>query len=378
MKKDYYEILGVTKEASAADIKKTYRSLAMRYHPDRVEEPEKKKAEEKFKEISEAYGVLSDPKKRETYDRFGHSGIDQNYTSEDIFRGADFSSVFGENGMDDILSQFFGGSFGGSFGGGRRRGPARGRDIQYEAELSLEEAYTGVKKVIKVPRNEACQDCKATGAKGGTAMSDCQACGGRGQVMMNSGFFRLAQTCPSCRGEGRIIKETCPKCQGRGAVRKVREIDAHFPKGLDNDSQMRLRGEGEVGPGGAGDLYLLIKIRDHATFRRQGDDLETDLPVSFVKAALGADVNVHTVDGSVTMKLPPGTEGGKVFRVKGKGMPNLRHEDTYGDLFVKVMIDVPKKLSGEQRQLLEQFARASGEELPGVETFKEKIKKVFK
>jgi len=380
MKKDYYEILGVKKDADAADIKKAYRALAMRHHPDRVQESEKKQAEEKFKEISEAYGVLSDPKKRATYDQYGHSGIDQNYTSEDIFRGADFSSIFGDSNLDDILGQFFGESFnfsGGGGGGRRRRGPARGRDIQYEFVLTLEEAYAGVKKIVKVPRNEVCKDCQGTGAKNGTAMDDCRTCGGRGQVMMNSGFFRMAQTCPTCRGEGRIIKESCPACSGRGAVKHVREIEVNFPKGLDNDSQMRLRNEGEIGPGGAGDLYLFIRVKEHEQFRRSGNDLEIEMPVSFVKAALGAEISVPTLNGTVTMKLPAGTEGGKVFRVRGKGMPDLRHDTDFGDLYVRVMIDVPKRLSSDQRRLLEEFAKASGENVESG-SLKDKFKKAFK
>jgi len=373
MKKDYYEILGVKKDATAAEIKKIYRSLALRYHPDRVPENEKKQAEEKFKEISEAYGVLSDPQKRELYDRHGHAGIDQNYTAEDIFRGADFSSVFGEGGLDDILSQFFGGGFS---SGRRRRGPARGRDISYEVDLTLEEAFTGLKKTIKVPRNEVCRDCQGNGAKNGSALVNCPTCGGQGQVLMNSGFFRMAQTCPDCRGQGRLVKEVCPGCQGRGHLKHVRSIDVNFPKGVDNDSQLRVRGEGEIGPGGAGDLYISVRIKDHDRFRRVGNDLEETVLVSFVKAVLGGEIDVPTIDGKVTMKVPAGTEAGKVFRVKGRGMPDLRSEDP-GDIYVRVMIDVPKRLSAEQRRLLEEFAKVSGEPVEGP-TLKEKIRKVFK
>ncbi len=376
MKKDYYEILGIKKDASAEEIKKVYRQLAMRFHPDRVEEKEKKAAEERFKEISEAYGVLSDVKKRQTYDQYGHSGIDQNYTSEDIFRGADFSSVFGEGNMDEILGHFFGDAFGG--GGGRRsRRAARGRDIQYEVEIPLEEAFKGIKKTIKVPRNESCRDCQGTGAKGGTALSTCAACGGQGQVMVNSGFFRMAQACPSCRGAGRVIKETCPVCRGAGHNRVVRNIDVTFPPGLDNDSQMRMRGEGEVGQGGAGDLYISIRVSAHPKFRRSGKDLEMDLLVSFTQAALGGEVTADTLAGPVTMKLPPGTESGKVFRFKAKGMPDVHDAGTTGDLYARVMVDVPKKLTAEQRRLLEEFAKASGEEVHGG-SIADKIKKVFK
>ena len=376
MKKYYYEILGIKKDASAEEIKKVYRQLAMRFHPDRVEEKEKKAAEERFKEISEAYGVLSDVKKRQTYDQYGHSGIDQNYTSEDIFRGADFSSVFGEGNMDEILGHFFGDAFGG--GGGRRsRRAARGRDIQYEVEIPLEEAFKGIKKTIKVPRNESCRDCQGTGAKGGTALSTCAACGGQGQVMVNSGFFRMAQACPSCRGAGRVIKETCPVCRGAGHNRVVRNIDVTFPPGLDNDSQMRMRGEGEVGQGGAGDLYISIRVSAHPKVRRSGKDLEMDLLVSFTQAALGGEVTADTLAGPVTMKLPPGTESGKVFRFKAKGMPDVHDAGTTGDLYARVMVDVPKKLTAEQRRLLEEFAKASGEEVHGG-SIADKIKKVFK
>ena len=377
MKKDYYEILGIKKDASAEEIKKVYRQLAMRYHPDRVEEKEKKSAEEKFKEISEAYGVLSDVKKRQTYDQYGHSGIDQNYTSEDIFRGADFSSVFGEGNMDEILGHFFGDAFGGGGGGRRSRRAARGRDIQYEVEIPLEEAFKGIKKTIKVPRNEVCRDCQGTGAKGGTAMTECASCGGQGQVMINSGFFRLAQTCPTCRGAGRVIKETCSVCRGAGHNRVVRNIDVTFPPGLDNDSQMRMRGEGEVGPGGAGDLYIFIRVSAHPKFRRSGRDLEMDLLVSFTQAALGGEVTADTLAGPVTMKLPAGTESGKVFRLKGKGMPDVHDAGMTGDLYARVMVDVPKKMSAEQRRILEEFAKASGEEVSSG-SIKDKIKKVFK
>jgi len=366
MKKDYYEILGIKKDATPPDIKKTYRQLAMRFHPDRVAESEKKQAEEKFKEISEAYGVLSDPQKRELYDRHGHAGIDQNYTSEDIVRGADFSSIFGgESGIDDILSQLFGDSsgFGGGGGARRQRRAARGRDIQYELELTLDDAYKGLKKSIRVPRNEVCRECQGTGAKNGTALADCQACGGRGQVMMNSGFFHMAQTCPTCRGAGRIVKEACPKCHGQGHTKEVRDIEVNLPPGLDNDSQMRLRGEGEIGPGGPGDLYLYIRVKDHPVFRRVRSDLEMDMGVSFVKATLGAEIPITTLSGQITMKLPAGTDSGKVFRLKGKGMPNVHEHNTFGDLYVRVMVEVPKKLNAEQKKALEEFANASGEKL---------------
>lgn len=380
MKKDYYEILGVEKSASLADIKKAYRSLALKYHPDRVPENEKKQAEEKFKEISEAYGVLSDTQKRQMYDQHGHAGIDQNYTAEDIFKGADFSSIF-EGGagvnLNDILSQMFGGG-GDIFGGsGRSSRRSRGRDIQYETEITLEEAYSGVKKTIKVPRHEHCQACNGSGAKSENDLKTCPTCHGQGQVVMSSGFFRMAQTCSTCQGRGKIIKQFCPSCSGQGVVRVTRNIEVKIPAGVDNDSQLRVIGEGEVGPGGPGNLYLFIKVLPHEIFKRNEQDLHMDLRISFVKAALGAEVPVATLNGAVSMKIPAGTQSGKVFRLKAKGMPDP-HSHGYGDLYARVMVDVPTRLTSQQKTLLEEFARLSGEEVEGAESIKEKLKKVFK
>ena len=373
-KKDYYEILGVAKSASLAEIKKAYRSLALRYHPDRVAEAEKKKAEERFKEISEAYGVLSDPQKRQTYDQFGHQGIDQNYTSEDIFRGADFSSIFESAGLGDILGRMFGGEF--EFGGGGRSSRrSRGRDIQYEVELTLEEAYSGIKKDIRVPRHEFCKQCDGTGAKNGTALKTCPQCRGRGQVVMSSGFFQMAQTCGQCRGSGKIITEQCPECSGQGLKRVVRNIEVNIPAGVDNDSQLRVRGEGEVGQGGSGDLYLFIRVREHDVYKRNGNDLYIDVPVGFAKTALGGDVQVKTLKETVDMKIPAGTQGAKMFRLKGHGMPGV-HGEGHGDLYARVMIAVPTHLSSRQRELLEEFSKESGEATKG--SFKEKLKKAFK
>jgi molecular chaperone DnaJ len=375
MKKDYYEILGVAKGTGIPEIKKAYRSLALKHHPDRVPEAEKKVAEEKFKEISEAYGVLSDPQKKQLYDQHGHQGIDQNYTSEDIFRGADFSSVFGDGGGDlgDILGRMFGGEFGG--GGGRSSGRSRGRDIQYELEVTLEEAYSGVKKSIRVPRHEFCKQCDGTGAKNGTALKTCPTCRGQGQVMMSSGFFRMAQTCGQCRGTGKIITDACPECSGQGLKRVVRNIDVSIPAGVDNDSQLRVRSEGEVGQGGSGDLYLFIKVIDHKVFKRNHQDLYMDVPVSFAKAALGGDVQVTTLKEAVDMKIPAGTQSGKMFRLKGQGMPAV-HGEHYGDLYARVMIEVPVHLNSRQREILEEFSKEMGENPKG--SFKEKIKKAFK
>ncbi|MCA9409258.1 MAG: molecular chaperone DnaJ, partial [Candidatus Omnitrophica bacterium] len=312
MKKDYYEILGINKDVTLQDIKKAYRKFALKYHPDRVEESKKKEAEEKFKEITEAYGVLSDPKKRQLYDQYGHAGIDQNFTADDIFKGADFSSIFEGSGLGDIFSQFFGGDSGFDvFGGGgqrRSRRHQRGRDIQYEVDITLEEAYKGMKKSITFPRNEHCTDCKGTGAKKGTALNTCSTCQGQGAVMTSSGFFRMQQTCPECRGTGQIIKDYCPQCNGKGAIRITKKIEVDIPAGVDNNSQLRLQGQGEVGSGGPGDLYVYIHVVDHDVFQREGNDIYMQQPVSFVKAALGGDVSVRTLNGNVSMKIPAGTQ----------------------------------------------------------------------
>ncbi|MBP9854881.1 MAG: molecular chaperone DnaJ [Candidatus Omnitrophica bacterium] len=378
MKKDYYEILGVAKDAAAQDIKKKYRSLALKYHPDRVEESKKAESEEKFKEISEAYGVLSDPKKRQLYDQHGHAGIDQNYTSEDIFKGADFGD------LGDIFSQFFGGAGGGNFGdifGGSSRGGGRrvdrGGDIQYEVEITLEEAYKGVKKNIKVPRHEYCDTCQGTGAKNGTSLSKCPTCQGAGHTIVSSGFFRMQQTCHQCGGRGQVITEKCPQCSGRGKVRITRTIDVNIPAGVDNSSRLRVQGEGESGRDGKGDLYIYIHVLPHDQFQRDNHDIYHEMHINFVLAALGSEISVPTLDGRVSMKVPAGTQSGKVFRLKGKGMPDLR-SGVPGEQYVKIMLNVPEKLSTEQKKILEQFAEVSGIEIAKSDSIKEKIKKVFK
>ena len=358
------------------------RSLALRNHPDRVPQEKKKEAEEKFKEISEAYGVLSDPQKRQMYDQYGHAGIDQRYTSEDIFKGADFSSIFGGGGFEDILSSLFGGGGFDIFGsgrGGRSQGPRRyrGRDIQYEVEISLEDAHKGVHKKIKVPRYEHCTHCQGNGAKPGSEIKTCSTCKGQGQVFVSQSIFRMAQTCPDCRGQGQMITEYCPQCNGQGVVRITRNIDVNIPAGVDSDSRLRVRGEGEVGNAGSGDLYIYIAVKPHSKFQREGKDIHLQLPVSFVKAALGGEVVVPTIDGKVTMQIPAGTQSGKVFRLKGKGMPDIRGGSS-GSQYVKVMLNVPSRLSKEQRGLLEEFAKISGEDVsPTGDSFTEKIKKVF-
>ncbi|MFA5088146.1 MAG: molecular chaperone DnaJ [Candidatus Omnitrophota bacterium] len=378
MKRDYYEILGAAKDADISEIKKKYRSLALKYHPDRVAEDKKKESEEKFKEISEAYGVLSDPQKRQMYDQHGHQGIDQRYTAEDIFKGANFEDF----GFGDIFSRIFGDSafdvFGGAFGEGRGSRHQRGHDIKYEVDITLEEAYAGVAKKIKIPRHDQCPGCQGTGAKTNSAIKTCPVCKGQGQTMISSGFFRMSQTCSSCGGQGKVISEFCPQCQGKGVIRSMRSIDVSIPAGVDNNSRLRVKGEGEIGSGGRGDLYLYIYVKEHSTFERAGKDLRMELPISFVKAALGGEVSVPTLDGPITMRIPAGTQSGKIFRIRDKGMTDL-HSGSKGNQYVQVMLQVPTQLTQEQKRLLEEYARVSGEDIKdSPESIKEKIKKVFK
>jgi len=384
MKRDYYEILGVNKGASLEEVKKAYRGLALQYHPDRVPQDKKKEAEEKFKEISEAYAVLSDSQKRALYDQYGHAGIDQRYTSEDIFRSADFGSIFrdlGDSGLGgSIFEEIFGDLgfdiFGSSASPRSGRRARRGRDIQYEIDITLEEAYSGVTKIIQVPKNEICSTCAGTGAKPGTKKTICPVCKGQGQVVMSSGFFRMAQTCSRCQGEGKIVQQVCPTCRGQGYERVTRKIEVKIPPGVDNNSQLRIRGEGEAGISGKGDLYLLIGVKSHSVFQRQGNDVLMQLPVSFVKAALGSEVEVPTLNGNVRMKIPSGTQSGRIFRLRGKGMPDL-HSLSRGDELVRVMIEVPTNLTAQQRQILEEYARISGEDIE-TDSFTKKFKRAFK
>jgi molecular chaperone DnaJ len=380
-KRDYYDILGVNKSASLDEIKKAYRNLAMQFHPDRVPAERKKEAEERFKEISEAYAVLSDSQKRGLYDQYGHSGIDQKYTHEDIFKGADFSSIF--EGLADfgfgggLFEELFGDAGVSGFGGGRRsRRGSRGRDIQYEVDITLEEAASGVEKTIKVPRHELCDTCGGSGTKPGTKKTICPQCKGSGQVVMSGGFFRMAQTCGRCGGEGKIITQPCPTCKGQGQVRVTRNIQVKIPPGVDSNSHLRIRGEGEVGTAGKGDLYILIGVAAHPVFKREGNDIYTEVPISFVKAALGGEVSVPTLNGNVKMKIPAGTQSGRIFRLRGKGMPDL-HSMARGDELLRVMIQVPENLTTEQKRILVEYARASREEVDEG-SFGDKIKRAFR
>ena len=353
-KRDYYEILGLDKNASKAEIKKAYRKLALKYHPDKNKE---KGAEEKFKEISEAYAVLYDDEKRSMYDQYGHAGIDQQYSAEDIFRGADFGDIFRNmGGIEDIFERFFGGSMG--FGGrsSRRR---RGSDLRYDLEITLEDAYRGVEMTIQVPRSETCDNCNGSGAKPGTSPKSCSVCNGSGQMKVSRrtafGMFTQVTTCNKCHGQGTIIEQRCPNCNGKGLVQKTRDIELKIPSGVDDGSQLRLAGEGEAGSGGIGDLYIVIHIRKHPVFNRRGLDLHIVHDISFPDAAIGTKTNIKTIDGDVEkLKIPEGSQNGDIIRLRGKGMPGLRGRGQ-GDLYVELSVKTPKKLSRKAKKLLEEL-----------------------
>lgn len=382
-KKDYYEILSLKKSATLDEIKKAYREMALRFHPDRVPHEQKKEAEEKFKEISEAYAVLSDSKKRALYDQYGHAGIDQRFTHEDIFKGADFSSIF--NGMRDfgfgggIFDEIFG-DMGFDISGGserKRAGRRRGRDLEIEVSISLEDTNTGIEKTIQVPRYEPCATCQGTGAKPGSKKSTCSQCKGSGRMVMSSGFFQVAQTCNRCHGQGKVITAPCQDCNAEGRTKVVKKIQLKIPAGVHTGSHLRVRGEGEAGSYSRGDLYVSINVRAHPLFQRHNNDIICQIDISLVKAVLGGEITVPTLNGSVKMKIPAGTQPNRIFRLRNKGIPDV-HGSGKGDELVKVNVNIPTNLSAEQRKLVEEFARISGEDIDSKESIVEKIKKTFK
>lgn len=355
-KRDYYEVLGVDRGASVDDVKKAYRKLAMQYHPDRNKEPG---AEETFKEVSEAYAVLSDAEKRRLYDQVGHAGFDQRYqTEEDIFRGADFS----EFGVD------LGSIFRTIFGGGGFGGPSRGRDLVTDVRITLEDVAKGVSRELRVTRLEACEACGGTGAKPGTRPKRCDTCKGHGQVARQMrtpfGIVQTAGPCPTCSGRGETIAEVDPACRGQGRLQRTRTLSVNVPAGVPEGGTLRMRGEGEAGPDGtpAGDLYVRVRIQEHAVFTRDGDDLHVTIPLSFSQAALGDELDVPLLDGRKdTLNVPPGTQSGEVFRLRGKGLPQLG-SSRRGDLLATVRLYTPQKLSPEERALMEQLAKLEGRE----------------
>jgi molecular chaperone DnaJ len=349
-KRDYYEILGVTRSSSDTDIKSAYRRLAMKHHPDR--NPSDQLAEEKFKEAAEAYAVLADPQKRGLYDRFGHAGV-----SSAAGAGAGFDpTVF--SGFEDILGglgDIFG--FGDLFGGGRRRGgPQRGADLRYDLEITFEESARGAETSIQIPRQENCETCHGSGATPGSSASSCPQCHGHGQVRFQQGFFTVARTCPQCRGAGQIITKPCHACRGAGRVSRERKITVKIPAGIATGQQLRLQGEGEGGSAGgpAGHLYVVVHVHEHEFFRRDGLNLYCEISVNFTTVALGGEVQVPTLDGQETVKVPEGTQTGTTLRLKGKGMPDVSGRGR-GDLFATVQVKTPRKLTREQRHLIEQL-----------------------
>ena len=357
-KKDYYEVLGIGKSASDDEIKKAYRSLAKKYHPDL--NPGDEEAESSFKEVSEAYQVLSNAETRAQYDQFGHAG-----PSGQGFGGFDFSG-FGEGGFGDIFDMFFGGS---GFGGSSRRtrrGPTRGSDLRYNLDISFEEAAFGTKKEIEVVRMENCPTCKGSGGKSPGDSQTCSVCNGTGEVSQaqNTAFGRFVnvRACDNCHGEGTVITNPCTKCHGRKKIRRVRKISVTIPPGIDNDQAITLRGEGETGElgGPSGDLYVYITVRPHKLFNRKGYDLHCDIPITFGQAALGSEIEVPTLGGKVKYSIPEGTQTGTVFRLRNQGVQHLRG-NTRGDLYVKVSIEVPKKLNEKQKELIQQFDELIGE-----------------
>ena len=350
-KQDYYETLGVARNAPEAEIKKAYRRLAMKLHPDR--NPGDKTTEAKFKEAKEAYEILSDAQKRTAYDQFGHAGVDPSAAA-----GA-AGGFYGAGPGNANFADIFGDVFGDIFGGGRTRGGGqRGSDLRYSLELSLEDAVKGAETRIRIPTLDACETCHGSGAKPGTQAATCQTCAGHGQVRMQQGFFSIQQTCPKCRGSGKVIKEPCLSCHGQGRVQRTKTLSVKVPAGVDEGDQIRLAGEGEAGAGGApaGDLYVQVRLKPHPIFKRDGDDLHCEVPVGLAQAALGADIEVPTLDGRASIKIPPGTQSEKMFRLRGKGVRNVRHGHV-GDIYCHVSVEIPVNLTPRQKELLEEFDR---------------------
>ena len=343
-KRDYYEILGLNRDAPEADIKKAYRRLAMKFHPDR--NPDDASAEDKFKEATEAYEILADSEKRAAYDQYGHAGVDPSMGGG--FEGTSFS---------DIFSDVFGDIFGGAGGGGGRSSVQRGADLRYVLDLSLEQAVSGDNVEIDVPVLSACEACDSSGAKPGTTPSTCPDCGGAGQIRVAQGFFSLQQTCPRCHGQGTVITDPCQSCHGKGRVEERKTLSVKVPAGVDTGDRIRLAGEGEAGEAGGppGDLYVQVHVREHPIFKREENHLFCEVPISFVTAALGGELEVPTLNGRVNLKIPPETQTGRLFRLRGKGVKPVRGGPT-GDLLCKVAVETPVKLNRKQKDLLKEFA----------------------
>ncbi len=351
-KRDYYEVLEVTKTSTDTEIKSSYRRLAMKFHPDR--NPDDESAEERFKECAEAYGILADAQKRAAYDRFGHAGVSGAAGANPGFD----PSVFAEFGdFADILGNMFGFDLGG--GGRRRGGPQRGADLRYDLEISFEESAKGAETAIQIPRHETCESCSGSGSAKGSTATACPGCKGQGQVRFQQGFFTVARTCPQCRGAGKIITKPCPDCRGAGTIARDRKITVKIPAGIATGQQLRLMGEGEAGSAGGppGHLYVVVHVHDHEFFRRDGVNLFCEIPVNFTTVALGGEIQIPTLDGHENLKIAEGTQTGTTMRLKGKGMPDVNGRGR-GDLFATVQVQTPRKLTKEQRKLIEELGKA--------------------
>ncbi|TAF13848.1 MAG: molecular chaperone DnaJ [Alphaproteobacteria bacterium] len=357
-KKDYYELLGVTRSADAEEMKKSYRKLAMQYHPDR--NPNNKEAEQKFKEISEAYDVLKDPDKKAAYDRFGHAAFEGGRGGAGNAAGFDFSGNFSDI-FEDLFSEFTGRRSGGGGNAGAQSARQRGSDLRYNLEISLEDAFHGKKQDINITTSVSCDACHGTGGENGAEAVTCPTCGGRGTIRTQQGFFTVERTCNTCQGTGRIIEKPCRKCGGTGTVRKDRTLSVTIPSGVEEGTRIRLTGEGEAGfrGGAAGDLYIFLSVKNHPLFRREGADVHCAVPITFTTATLGGTVEVPTIEGSrVKVTIPEGTQNGHQFRLRGKGM-NILRSKSRGDMFVHARIETPVKLSKKQRDLLQEFDKCS-------------------
>jgi molecular chaperone DnaJ len=369
-KKDYYEVLGVNRDASDDELKKAYRKLAMKWHPDR--NPDNPKAEEHFKEAKEAYEVLTDASKRAAYDQYGHAGVDPTAAAGAGAGFGSFSDAFG-----DIFGDIFGG------GGGRTRSNVyRGADLRYNLEVSLEEAARGTETRIRIPAMEECATCHGSGAKPGTSPTTCTTCGGHGQVRMQQGFFSIQQTCPKCHGSGKIVASPCATCNGAGRIKQHKTLSVKIPAGVDEGDRIRLSGEGEAGVNGgpSGDLYVVIHIKPHAVFQRDHNDLHCEMPISFTIAALGGEIEIPTLDGYAKIKVPAETQTGKVFRLRGKGIKGVR-SSTQGDLMCHVVVETPVSLTARQKELLQEFEainqKDSGRHNPKAKSWMDKVKEFF-
>ncbi len=381
-KRDYYEILGISRNASSEDIKKAYRRLAVKYHPDKNRD-NSKEAEEKFKEVSEAYKILSDTEKRKIYDQYGHAGLQADLgTGGGGFTGSDFDpfTVFNEFFGQRSSSGGGGGIFDNLFGGraSSREGQA-GSDLRYRLEVTFKEAAFGTEKDIQVPRYETCSNCRGSGVKPGSSPQTCSTCGGAGSVAVSQGFFSMSRTCTQCHGRGTIIKNPCRECRGSGRLRRTRRVKVKIPAGIDNGSHLRLTGQGEAGlrGGPTGDLYIAIEVRPHSIFKREGDTVICEIPITFTQAALGGEIRVPTLNGRAKLKIPPGTQTNKIFRLRKMGIPHL-HSAGRGDQWVKIVVETPVSLSAEQKQLLKKFEEVGrGNGQPKARDFFNKVRQIF-